>query len=59
MKAVTVTTPSRIHIALIDLNGGLGRIDGSIGLSIAEPGFRITAECANETLVYGSDEIFR
>jgi len=56
MKSVTVITPSRIHLALIDLNGGLGRVDGSIGLSLEDPGFRIIAQHADETEVSGSDE---
>ena len=34
---VTVTTPSRLHFTLIDLNGGLGRIDGSAGLTLERP----------------------
>ena len=56
MKSVTVITPSRVHLALIDLNGGLGKIDGSIGLSLERPGFRITTQCANETEITGTDE---
>ena len=44
MQKITVITPSRIHMALIDLNGGLGRVDGGIGLSLASPGFRNTVE---------------
>ena len=51
MKNVTIKTPSRIHIALIDLNGSLGKVDGGIGLSIDRPGFRITAEYAHETSI--------
>jgi len=56
MKNVTVITPSRVHFALIDLNGGLGRTDGSIGLSLAGPGFRINAQHAHETRIDGPDE---
>ncbi len=47
MPQVTITTPARLHFALIDLNGSLGRIDGSIGLAINEPRFRIIAEPSN------------
>jgi beta-ribofuranosylaminobenzene 5'-phosphate synthase len=32
-----VETPSRIHLALIDLNGSLGRIDGGVGLTLEKP----------------------
>ena len=51
MRRVTITTPARLHFALIDLNGALGRIDGSIGLAIEEPHFQIVAEPSNEILV--------
>ena len=30
-----IKTPSRIHMALIDLNGSYGRRDGGIGLTIS------------------------
>ena len=48
MPCVTITTPARLHFALIDLNGSLGRIDGSIGLAINAPHFEIIAEPANQ-----------
>jgi len=57
MSSVTVITPSRIHLALIDLNGGLGRVDGGIGLSLSRPGFRIVARLADETDITGPEEI--
>lgn len=34
-----IQTPSRLHITLIDLNGSYGRIDGGIGLTLADPHF--------------------
>ena len=37
-----IDTPSRIHIALIDLNGSYGRVDGGIGLTIEKPGYSMT-----------------
>lgn len=36
-KGVEITTPSRLHFTLIDLHGGLGRIDGGIGVALEEP----------------------
>jgi len=57
MRKVTVITPSRLHFALIDLNGVLGRIDGGIGLSLSQPGFRIIASHARETVVLGPEDI--
>lgn len=56
MRRVTVVTPSRLHFALIDLNGNLGRIDGGIGLSLSSPGFRITAQRSDKTEVVGQGE---
>jgi len=34
---ISITTPCRLHLSLIDLNGSLGRIDGSIGISLEKP----------------------
>jgi beta-ribofuranosylaminobenzene 5'-phosphate synthase len=41
---IEITTPSRLHITLIDLNASIGRVDGGIGLTLREPGFRIVAD---------------
>ncbi|MGQ9609626.1 MAG: beta-ribofuranosylaminobenzene 5'-phosphate synthase [bacterium] len=57
MKKITVLTPSRIHIALIDLNGSIGKIDGGIGLTLSSPGFKITAYAYKKTKISGNDEI--
>ena len=46
MRHVRITTPSRLHFSLLDLNGALGRIDGGFGLAIADPHFQIVAERA-------------
>lgn len=51
IKEVRITTPSRLHFSLIDLNGKLGRIDGGFGLAINEPNFQIVAEPSTEILV--------
>ncbi|HJJ36632.1 MAG TPA: beta-ribofuranosylaminobenzene 5'-phosphate synthase [Methanocorpusculum sp.] len=39
-----IITPSRLHIALIDLNGSYGRVDGGIGITLEKPSFSLTAE---------------
>ncbi len=49
--SVTIRTPARLHFALIDLSGSLGRIDGSIGLAINDPHFEIIAEPANQVRI--------
>lgn len=50
-KEVRITTPSRLHFSLIDLNGRLGRIDGGFGLAINEPNFQIVAESSTDIRV--------
>ncbi len=35
--AVRVVAPARLHLGFLDLNGGLGRMFGSIGLAIGDP----------------------
>ncbi|MGB9597152.1 MAG: beta-ribofuranosylaminobenzene 5'-phosphate synthase [Candidatus Poribacteria bacterium] len=57
MRKITIITPSRLHFALVDLNGSLGRVDGSIGLSLAYPGFKIVAQYSDETNIIASPEI--
>ncbi len=48
---ISITTPARLHFSLLDLNGGLGRIDGGFGLAITEPHFRIIAAPAADISV--------
>ncbi|MCS4542020.1 MAG: beta-ribofuranosylaminobenzene 5'-phosphate synthase [Euryarchaeota archaeon] len=48
---VTIKTPSRLHISLIDLHGKLGRIDGGIGVALEFPSVSITAEKAKKLIV--------
>jgi len=52
-----ITTPSRLHIALIDLNGALGRIDGGIGLALDTPSIIVSAEKADEIVVEGNSTL--
>jgi beta-ribofuranosylaminobenzene 5'-phosphate synthase len=41
---IKITTPCRLHITLIDMNGELGRVDGGAGLTLSSPNVKITAE---------------
>jgi len=41
-RIVTVETTARLHMGFIDLNGGLGRRFGSIGLSLDKPVTRLS-----------------
>ncbi len=34
---VIVTSRARLHVCLLDMNGELGRVDGSVGIAISEP----------------------
>lgn len=36
-RGVLVGSAARLHIGLIDMHGGLGRVDGGIGLALNEP----------------------
>lgn len=43
MEEIVIQTPARLHFGLLDLHGGLGRIDGGIGLALDEPRTVISA----------------
>ncbi len=47
-SSVTVTSPSRLHFALIDLNGELGRVDGGIGVALNEPCLKIEVSAVDK-----------
>ena len=51
---IQVVTPSRLHITLIDLNGALGRIDGSVGLTLDYPSVRINAKKDTQLSISGT-----
>lgn len=51
-----ITTPSRLHITLIDMNASRGRIDGSIGLTLDKPVISIAAERSEVIEVTGDSE---
>jgi len=44
MVKVSVEAHSRLHMALIDLNGNLGRIDGGFGVALQDPSIRLEIE---------------
>ncbi len=52
-RRVIVRTPSRIHLSLIDMHGGSGRVDGGIGITLDEPGFLLEAELSPVLSVRG------
>jgi beta-ribofuranosylaminobenzene 5'-phosphate synthase len=52
---VTVKTPARLHLGLIDLNGDLGRMFGGLGVGINKPNIIVEAEPANAFSVTGQE----
>ncbi|NHV97253.1 MAG: kinase [Thaumarchaeota archaeon] len=57
---LTIKTPSRLHMGLIDLRGDLGRAFGSIGVGIKYPNVILTAEESDRLVVEGEQaERFR
>jgi beta-ribofuranosylaminobenzene 5'-phosphate synthase len=53
--AVMVKTPARLHLGLLDMNGELGRLYGSIGVAIERPNVVVEAEPATELCIEGPD----
>ena len=52
---VTVTVPARLHLGFMDLNGGLGRCFGSLGIAIDSPRARLSLRAAERLRVSGPD----
>jgi len=50
---IKITTPCRLHITLIDMNGEIGRVDGGAGLTLSSPSIKVTAEEANGIRIEG------
>ena len=54
-KRVIIHTPSRIHVSLIDMHGGSGRVDGGVGITLDNPGILLEAELSPVLCVAGGD----
>jgi beta-ribofuranosylaminobenzene 5'-phosphate synthase len=54
-RRVIVETPSRIHVSLIDMHGGSGRVDGGIGITLDDPRILIEAQQSPVCEVSGCD----
>ncbi|MDD1683230.1 MAG: chorismate pyruvate-lyase family protein [Methanoregula sp.] len=54
-RRVIIRTPSRVHVTLIDMHGGSGRVDGGIGITLDEPGVLLEAELSPALFVSGGD----
>ncbi len=54
-SAIRVVAPARLHLGFLDLNGGLGRRFGSIGLAIDRPATEIVLAPAEDFSAQGPD----
>jgi beta-ribofuranosylaminobenzene 5'-phosphate synthase len=54
-RRVIIRTPSRLHVTLIDMHGGSGRVDGGVGITLDEPGMLLEAELSPVLSVSGGD----
>lgn len=55
-RRVIVQAPARLHLGLIDMHGGLGRVDGGIGLALEEPATLLEARRGEGLVVTGGNE---
>jgi beta-ribofuranosylaminobenzene 5'-phosphate synthase len=51
--SIVVRTPARLHLGILDINGNLGRMYGSIGVAIERPNVVLEAEPADHLHVEG------
>ncbi len=51
-----ITTPSRLHLTLIDMNASIGRVDGGIGITLDEPVISIRAQKSDNIEITGNSE---
>src|SRR5215469_2828010 len=54
-ERVSVSVPARLHFGFVDLNGGLGRRFGSLGVALEAPLTRVSLTAAPELQVSGHD----
>ena len=51
-----ITTPSRLHLTLIDMNASIGRVDGSIGITLDNPAIKIESQKSDIIEITGCSE---
>ena len=54
-STLIVEAPARLHLGFVDLNGGLGRRFGSVGLAIDGVSTQLAATCAERNIASGAD----
>jgi beta-ribofuranosylaminobenzene 5'-phosphate synthase len=55
VRGCSVSAPARLHLGFLDLNGGLGRRYGSIGLALDQPATEIFVERAETSSASGPE----
>src|SRR3546814_14422204 len=53
VERVEVSVPARLHLGFVDLNGGLGRRFGSLGIALDTPQTRLTLRRGDRTFAEG------
>jgi beta-ribofuranosylaminobenzene 5'-phosphate synthase len=53
---VTIKTPARLHLGLVDMNGGLGRLFGGLGVGIDNPNVVVEAQTASYLKITGKEQ---
>ncbi|MDO9383142.1 MAG: GHMP kinase [Hyphomicrobiaceae bacterium] len=54
--AIRVIAPARLHLGFLDLNGGLGRRYGSIGLAVDKPATELTLQRSTRAGASGAEQ---
>ena len=54
--SLSVSAPARLHLGFLDLNGGLGRRYGSVGLAVDAPSTEIIASLADDFEAVGPEQ---
>ncbi|ADI75032.1 beta-ribofuranosylaminobenzene 5'-phosphate synthase family [Methanohalobium evestigatum Z-7303] len=54
---IRITSPSRLHLSLIDLNAEIGRVDGGLGITLDYPKMELTAEKSDNITVTGNSAL--
>lgn len=55
MRTVRITAPARLHQGIFDLNGGLGRRFGGLGVAIARPAVSLEASRSDKLTAHGPE----
>lgn len=55
IQSVAVAAPARLHLGFVDLNGGLGRSFGSLGLALGGVRTRVVARRSAAPMAFGRD----